>query len=102
MLESIHFPGTHRSQTEMERLTEHSNKPQNEGSGTSGVDSYMPSPTKAKLVCSTSKFIISSNEQVFFRYDWYQTDSEVVLTILLKDTKQEDIKVNFCEDSVKQ
>ena len=36
----------------------------------------------------------------FTRYDWYQTETHVVITIMIKNTKQENVKVEFGEKTV--
>ena len=35
-----------------------------------------------------------------FRYDWYQTQTHVIVTILLKNVKQEDMTIDIQERSV--
>ncbi|XP_065841090.1 protein SGT1 homolog [Oscarella lobularis] len=34
------------------------------------------------------------------RYDWYQTDQHVIITIMIKNMKKDDVHVNFAEKSV--
>jgi len=34
------------------------------------------------------------------KYDWYQTESEVRINVLIKKLKQEDVQVNFQENLV--
>jgi len=34
------------------------------------------------------------------RHDWYQTDSHVVLTILIKNARQDDVKVQFSDNTM--
>jgi suppressor of G2 allele of SKP1 len=34
------------------------------------------------------------------KHDWYQTESHVIITILAKNTKQDGVKVEFCEETV--
>ncbi|KAJ9584057.1 hypothetical protein L9F63_021594 [Diploptera punctata] len=34
------------------------------------------------------------------KHDWYQTDSQVVITILAKNTKQDDVKVEFGDQTL--
>ena len=36
----------------------------------------------------------------FTRYDWYQTETHVIITIMIKNTKQENVKVEFGEKTV--
>ena len=36
-----------------------------------------------------------------FRYDWYQTDSFVVINMMVKNTKKEDVHVDITEDTVR-
>ena len=35
-----------------------------------------------------------------FRYDWYQTDSQVVIAIMIKKTNKEGVKVDYTEKAV--
>ncbi|KAM3837289.1 protein SGT1 homolog [Vipera latastei] len=35
------------------------------------------------------------------KYDWYQTDSHVIVTIMIKQAKQEDVNVTFSEKELK-
>jgi suppressor of G2 allele of SKP1 len=34
------------------------------------------------------------------KHDWYQTESHVIITILAKNTKQDEVKVEFGEETV--
>lgn len=34
------------------------------------------------------------------KHDWYQTESHVVITILAKNVKQDEVKVEFAEEAV--
>jgi suppressor of G2 allele of SKP1 len=34
------------------------------------------------------------------KHDWYQTESYVVITVLAKNTKQDQVKVEFGEETV--
>lgn len=34
------------------------------------------------------------------KHDWYQTESHVVITILAKNTKEENVKVEFGDENV--
>ncbi|NWR64000.1 SGT1 protein, partial [Bucorvus abyssinicus] len=34
---------------------------------------------------------------VYFRYDWYQTESQVIVTIMIKNAQKDDISVQFSE-----
>ncbi|NWU51960.1 SGT1 protein, partial [Dromas ardeola] len=33
----------------------------------------------------------------FFRYDWYQTESQVIVTIMIKNAQKDDVSVQFSE-----
>ncbi|NXH15170.1 SGT1 protein, partial [Bucco capensis] len=34
---------------------------------------------------------------LFFRYDWYQTESQVIVTIMIKNAQKDDVSVQFSE-----
>ncbi|KFW76879.1 Suppressor of G2 allele of SKP1, partial [Manacus vitellinus] len=36
----------------------------------------------------------------FFRYDWYQTESQVIVTIMVKNAQKDDVSVQFSEKEV--
>lgn len=37
---------------------------------------------------------------ILFRYEWYQTETHVVISILVKNTKKEDLKYDIQETTV--
>lgn len=43
-----------------------------------------------------SQFLLS----LYFRYDWYQTESQVIVTIMIKNAQKDDISVQFSEKEV--
>lgn len=50
---------------------------------------------------SDSGDIVESQKKTLkAKHDWYQTETQIVITILAKNTKQEDIKVEFGEETL--
>lgn len=37
---------------------------------------------------------------LFKRYDWYQTESQVIVTIMIKNAQKDDVSVQFLERKV--
>ena len=37
---------------------------------------------------------------IFFRHDWYQTETHVIITVMIKNMKQENVAIEFQEKSV--
>lgn len=35
-----------------------------------------------------------------FRYDWYQTESQVIVTVMAKNVPKDSVSVNFVEKEV--
>ena len=47
---------------------------------------------------SDSGVIVESKTKV--KHDWYQTESQIIITILAKNVKQDQLKVEFGEETV--
>lgn len=44
--------------------------------------------------------VLSSVILSFLRYDWYQTEQQIVITVLIKNLKKEEVRVEFGEKTV--
>lgn len=51
------------------------------------------------LCCCNDAFYISP-VSVFYRHDWYQTESQVIVTVMAKNVPKDGVCVNFMEKEV--
>ncbi|KFZ59376.1 Suppressor of G2 allele of SKP1, partial [Podiceps cristatus] len=52
---------------------------------------------KKHIYLVKSFFSLPSPPLFFFRYDWYQTESQVIVTIMIKNAQKDDVSVQFSE-----
>ncbi|XP_056411450.1 protein SGT1 homolog [Hyla sarda] len=50
-----------------------------------------------KLKCSSCPVPQSTNTGQKFRHDWYQTESQVIVTVMIKNVPKEDVHMQFAE-----
>lgn len=55
-----------------------------------------------KLVFAFKHFLkgIFSSSFFFLRYDWYQTESHVIVTVMIKNAQKDGVRVQFSEKEV--
>ncbi|XP_069826684.1 protein SGT1 homolog [Dendropsophus ebraccatus] len=50
-----------------------------------------------KLNSSSCPVLQSTNTSKKYRHDWYQTESQVIVTVMIKNVRKEDVHVQFAE-----
>lgn len=51
------------------------------------------------MLCDLKKLSVPSF-LLLKRYDWYQTESQVIVTIMIKNAQKDDVSVQFLERKV--
>ncbi|XP_044526543.1 protein SGT1 homolog [Gracilinanus agilis] len=56
--------------------------------------------TQNKAVSESGTSVQQQNQQSKIKYDWYQTESQVIITLMIKNIQKNNIKVEFSENEL--
>ncbi|XP_056663412.1 protein SGT1 homolog [Monodelphis domestica] len=56
--------------------------------------------TQNKAVSESGMSVQQQNQQSKIKYDWYQTESQVIITLMIKNIQKNNIKVEFSENEL--
>ena len=60
----------------------------------------MPSPAKARCVHGQTSRSTLHALLLYCRYDWYQTETDVIIAIMVKNASPNDVQIDFTEKTV--
>lgn len=93
-----HMPPALRNNRALIRVTEMNGESSTEATATEET-AKLSTPQELK---ETSEDLLSAPLKQKYRYDWYQTDTEVRINILAKKIKEENVHASFHERSVRE